>query len=251
MVRPAKEHRLKASPEHQRELLAVQDIDIRLDQLAHKARTLPQLARITEVTNELAELNTALVIATTELSDLNQQIIRAEGDVATVKTRAKRDQDLLDSGSITSGKQLEDLQNEISSLTRRQSELEDAELELMESAEEIQTRVREISEKIEQNQAELGMLETAKTEAMTSITDDESGLRQERLVIASKIPDDLLTLYNKIRDTQGGVGAAPLVGGRCEGCHMQLSPSDLGLINQAEADEVVRCEECRRILVRK
>ena len=68
--------------------------------------------------------------------------------------------------------------------------------------------------------------------------------------VAATVPDDLLALYTKLRDSSGGVGAAALRRGQCEGCHLQLNTTDLNRIREADADEVVRCEECRRILIR-
>jgi hypothetical protein len=37
---------------------------------------------------------------------------------------------------------------------------------------------------------------------------------------------------------------------RCEGCHIELSGSELAAVRAAAPDEVVRCDNCRRILVR-
>ena len=68
--------------------------------------------------------------------------------------------------------------------------------------------------------------------------------------MAPEIPADLLALYDRIRADSGGIGAAPLHRGRCQGCQITLTPADLGRIRAEPADEVVRCEECRRILVR-
>ena len=67
--------------------------------------------------------------------------------------------------------------------------------------------------------------------------------------MVADVPADLLKLYEQIRNTRG-VGAAMLRAGRCEGCHLTLNTVDLNQIRAAAADEVVRCEECRRILVR-
>jgi predicted nucleic acid-binding Zn-ribbon protein len=69
-------------------------------------------------------------------------------------------------------------------------------------------------------------------------------------VIATEIPDDLLALYERIRADQAGVGAAHLQRGRCGGCRLELPPSEIEQLRKAPANEVIRCEECRRILVR-
>ena len=61
---------------------------------------------------------------------------------------------------------------------------------------------------------------------------------------------NLLALYDRIRASSGGVGAAALQHGRCEGCRLSLSPVALNAIRAAAPDAVLRCEECSRILVR-
>ena len=82
--------------------------------------------------------------------------------------------------------------------------------------------------------------------------DAEAGERQrERDALAAELAGPLLDLYEKLRASSGGQGAAALHRGRCEGCHLTLSPIDLDRIKKAPADEVLRCEECRRILVRR
>ena len=63
------------------------------------------------------------------------------------------------------------------------------------------------------------------------------------------IPDVLLALYERLRE-QKGIGAALLRARQCGGCNMTLDASELSRIRSAPVDEVVRCEECQRILVR-
>lgn len=228
----------------------MQAVDTRLDQLAHSEATLPQTQQVNEFTEQLAELNTDLVNASTELSDLEREVRRAEDEVDQVRKRTIKDQQLLDSGSITSGKQLEEIQHEIASLLRRQTELEDTQLEVMERAEEAQDRVTSLTQAVGDKQQSLAEVRAAQEAAMAEFAIERADLLSRREDLAGAVPTDLLALYDKLRDSLGGVGAAPLRGSRCEGCHMQLAPTDLKIIADAELDEVVRCEECRRILIR-
>lgn len=250
MVPTPEERVLKASPELQSRLLEVQDVDTRLDQLAHREANLPETQQLAELTERLAELNTDVVNASTDLSDLEREVRKAEDEVEQVRKRTAKDQDLLDSGSISSGKQLEEIQHEIASLLRRQTELEDAQLEVMERAEGAQNRVDQLTAAISEAQASQAELESVHAALIAEIADERRQLMAQRDALAADLPADLTALYDKLRDSLGGVGAAPLRGSRCEGCHMQIAPTDLKAIADADADEVVRCEECRRILVR-
>ena len=86
--------------------------------------------------------------------------------------------------------------------------------------------------------------------ALADIAKEEEWRRTSRAPLAADLPPDLVRLYERIRDASGGVGAAMLRHRRCEGCHLEMSGSDLGDARAAAADDVLRCEECNRILVR-
>lgn len=240
---------MKASPEQQVLLLQVQNLDTLLGQLEHRKKTLSQTAQLVEVIDELASLNTRIVQAQTELTDLNRELTKAEGEVASVRSRAKRDQELIDSGSITSSKQLEDLTHEVESLAKRQRDLEDAELEVMEQAEDVTNRVNALTADVEANEARRAQLAAEQEVAHGEIDAEVADAQQQRATHVGQIDGELVSLYEKIRSSTG-IGAAKLSYGRCEGCHMQLAPTEQNAIEAAADDDVVRCEECRCILIR-
>lgn len=69
----------------------------------------------------------------------------------------------------------------------------------------------------------------------------------KRQEASGAIPDDLLTLYEKIRSTKHGVGAAALQVGTCSGCHTKLPAIEAERIRKERG--LQRCDNCRRILV--
>ncbi len=144
--RPCREPSLNAEPATQLRLLEVQEKDTRLSQLAHRGRTLPDAALLAEIDTRLARLRDEVVAAETIASDLAVEQARADQDVAQVRERAKRDRELLDSGAIGDPKQLQSLQSELESLARRQSDLEDVELEIMERADGARAAVVQLTE---------------------------------------------------------------------------------------------------------
>ena len=191
-----------------------------------------------------------LVAAETEESDISREVIKAEGDVQAVRDRAVRDQTRLDNGTVGSAKELEALQHEITSLAKRQADLEDVELEILERLESVQTYIAEQRARRDELVAELAEVERARDEALSGIDQDATYLTGERERAATGLPEDLMALYGKLRADQGGVGAAALQHGCCQGCRLQLTPIEIGRIRSADPSEVLRCEECRRILVR-
>jgi uncharacterized protein len=229
-------------------LLDLQAADTALSQLAHRRATLPELAAIAEHVASAEALNNEVIDAQTEVADIELEQRRLENDVDTVRTRTARDDARLQSGGLPS-RELESLQHEIVSLARRQSSLEDDLLDVMERAEEAEAAVADATRRHETVLAEQRDLEAARDAAFAEIDAAAAQRRPERDSIASGIPADLLGLYEKAR-AHGGTGAALLRQRRCEACHMELPGSEMSAVRNAAPETVVRCENCRAILVR-
>ncbi|MCD0451929.1 C4-type zinc ribbon domain-containing protein [Actinocorallia sp. API 0066] len=241
---------MKAAPRDQLRLLDLQELDTSLNRLAHRRRTLPELAELAALEGRIGELRDKLVRARTDLADLDREQAKAEQDVDQVRARADRDRKRLDSGLVTSAKDLSSLQSEITSLERRQSDLEEVVLEIMERREEAEARVTAVEAEQRELDVTLTDLNERKAKAEQEIS-GQSGLTTDaRKGVAADIPGDLLALYEKLREQFDGVAAAALTRGQCQGCRLALNTSDLNRIRAAAADDIVRCEECRRILVR-
>lgn len=241
---------LNAEPADQLLLLDLQAHDSHLDRLRHQASTLPEHAELIALERRRTDLETRHVAARTEVADLERQQAKADADVDLVRQRAARDQQRLDSGAVSSAKDLEALQHELVTLARRQSELEDVELEIMERLEDAQRNRDALASEVDAVQADLARVTAQRDEALAGIKAEADGVAAERAVVVPRIPAELLALYAKLREHNAGVGAARLHQRRCEGCSLELTASDLVRIREAEPDDVLRCEQCRRILVR-
>jgi uncharacterized protein len=228
----------------------VQDLDSRVDRLVHHRRTLPEHEQIADLGKQREEAAGRALVAQTEVDDLGREQRKADADVEQVKTRRERNQQRLDQGQVGSPKELESLQHELQTLERRISDLEDAELDVMERLENAQAELDRLQSAIEEYDRSLGELELRRDAAVTQIDEEVASAEAERAQIVDGIPDDLLKLYERLRASHGGVGAAALVQRRCQGCRLELNAADLRAIAAAPDDEVLRCEECQRILVR-
>ncbi len=240
---------LKADPSRQWRLLDLQAIDTRLDQIAHARANLPQGAAIVAARSELASLETELVNARTAVGDVQRELTKSEQDVQLVRDRAARDQSRLDSGQ-GSAKDLTALQHELVSLARRQSELEDMEIEVMERAESLSQQVTELEARRAEVSQRLETLESEQTAAISDLESEAAKVSAGRADIVAGVGDDLVTLYEKIRTQSGGLAAAELRHRRCGGCRLELNTIEIDRIRRAPQDEVLRCEECRRIMIR-
>jgi predicted nucleic acid-binding Zn-ribbon protein len=238
---------VKAAPEAQRRLLDLQAIDTALAQLAHRRKSLPELAEIDKISRELSALEDERIRAQVAVDDLDRDIARFEKDIEQVRTRKDRDKARLDAGGAL--REIEGLQHELATLNRRQSELEDAELELMEQREGAEKTLDDVKKRLAEAGERRYAAEARRDEANSDITKEQEFRNQARVPLAGDLPPDLLALYDKIR-AESGLGAALFRAGRCGGCRIELYGADLNRVKSAPADELVRCEECRRIMVR-
>jgi uncharacterized protein len=240
---------VKASPQSQLLLLDLARLDAELARLDHRRNSLPEVAELARMEARAAELKDAIVVAETDLGDLAKEQGRAERDVDQVRTRIDRDKARLDAGQVSAARELATLQSEIESLHRRQDDLEEIVLDLMERREALVSRRDELAAERDSLAGEMATVAARRDAAVKEIDEQAGRASDQRAGIAAEVPADLLKLYEQIRGSRG-VGAAMLRAGRCEGCHLTLNTVDLNEIRASAPDEVVRCEECRRILVR-
>jgi predicted nucleic acid-binding Zn-ribbon protein len=167
-----------------------------------------------------------------------------------VRTRRVRDQERMDSGAVANPKDLERMQHELVSLERRITSLEDEELEVMERLEEAQQALDSLLGQLRAADERLVALGEARDQQVLEIEEELAKVKSERDPAAADIPAELLALYDRLRENKGGVGAAALRARQCGGCRLSLDNAELAVIRKAPSDEVIRCEECQRILVR-
>jgi predicted nucleic acid-binding Zn-ribbon protein len=239
---------MKADPQAQEQLLELPQTDHRLAQLRREVETSQLKARAKETRAAVVTAEETLVGARTQIKDLEREITRAEQDVQTVRSRVDRDQQTLDSGAATP-KQMTDIQHELQSLARRQAELEDVELEIMESLEQMNSTLRDAEQAMDQARRDAQEAAAAWDRREDEIASETVALEQHRADVVAMLPADLVALYEKIR-ARSGLGAGLLRHARCGSCQLELSSSDLDRVRSAPADEVVRCEECGAIMVR-
>jgi predicted nucleic acid-binding Zn-ribbon protein len=241
---------LKADPFTMLKLLDVQIVDSKLSQLAHRKRTLPELAEIASLTQRRVELDGRRVELSTRVSDLSEHQRRLDADVEQVRARKQRNQHRLDSGAVGSPKDLSNLQHEIVALDRRIASLEDEELDYMEQVEQAQGELDAVLAELSELDDQVSRHSTARDAAFAEFDEAAAASSAEREQLAGDLPEALLTLYERVRSSHGGVGAAALVRRQCQGCRLQLNAGDVAVLAKAPVDEVLRCPECDRILVR-
>ena len=240
---------MQASPEQQSLIFELQLLDNEIMQANTKLKSLPEIEQLLHIDKRIVTATDELATVKAEADQIALELRRGEVDVETVTDRIKKDEARLASGNATP-KELEQLQHEVGTLKKRQETLEEIELEIMVRSEAITARTNTLTTdlaSLETLKAEINQrLTTASGEINAVITNKSSD--REKVVV--KIEKPLIDLYEKIRTASGGVAAAALVGNKCNGCNLAINAVEMERIKSLAKDELLRCEECRRILVR-
>lgn len=228
-------------------LLELQAEDVAITRLEERKASLPEAARLKELTDLAEELALDLEIATKQDEEVAREHAKLEGEIELIDQKIGREEQRMFAGTVSNPKELSSLQAEVESLKRRKGGLEDQLLEVMEQREGSSSTVARISAELEAAAAEAEELRS-KVALLTADIDAQLALHSSgRDQIATDLPADLLSLYDKIRDQKHGVGAAALEQGTCQGCHTKVPQKEIERMRSEGG--LHRCDNCRRILV--
>jgi predicted nucleic acid-binding Zn-ribbon protein len=231
------------------DLLVVQGLDTTADQLRHRRAHLPERAELATCQSRLQALEKEAGEVQAQRDELARNEKRLEDEIAMVREKSVQTDKRLYSGTVNVPRELTALQEEIDALKRRQRQLEDQELELMEQAEPLDAQLATYAgERAALDEQAIGLLSRIAEEE--SVIDAELvGVLARRDEAVASVPAPLLDEYEQLRRALGGIGVARLTGNRCEGCHLTLSAVDVDRIRREPPDTVSHCTECSRILV--
>jgi predicted nucleic acid-binding Zn-ribbon protein len=238
---------LKASPEEQALLLDIQSIDTRLQQLEHRAKSIPEHAALQLLAVENSELLVTLAEQKGVLEDARIELKRVESDVEVVEARITRDSARLQASS--SVKDVAALEQELASLRKRQFDLEEIELTVMERVEQQDAVVGHLGEQVGAVQGRMADVEGERDSAMKVIDAERTNAAANRSALVGKVSPDLLALYEKQRGRYGS-GASLLRGGVSQASGVKLNENDMVAIRAAAPDDVIMCPDSNAILVR-
>jgi predicted nucleic acid-binding Zn-ribbon protein len=169
-----------------------------------------------------------------------------ELEIASLEDKAKGTSDRLYSGTVTNPKELQDMEQEIQSLGRRQREIEDTLLEAMMALEESQAEGAQAQADLEAIEerwaASQGDLATEKQ----ALDADLRELEAEREEMVGKVDADALAAYEELRARLGGLAVATLQDEVCMACGVVPTSSVIQKARHGQLD--ARCPTCGRIL---
>lgn len=150
------------------------------------------------------------------------------------------------SGAVNHPKELQDLQNEVTSLRRRREALEEKQFEALLVAETAEVRSVEVRHRLDR-------AETAAAEAHGNLREEREQLKVSaarlginRDVVAASIPVPDLELYTRLRQSKKGRAVSQLDEGACTACG--VAPSSSRIQDARQGNDIILCGNCGRIL---
>jgi hypothetical protein len=230
-------------------LLVVQDLDTLITQLVHRRAAFAERVGLTALEAELAGLvagEAELVVRRNELAGAQKEL---EEQIAANNERRSGIEQRMYAARGSSTRDLQAMDEEVRHLNQRRSELEDEELVVMVDQEPIDAALAELVQQRSPIDDKAKVLRAEVAEGQDEIDGELTTARAARAAEAAELPAALSERYEALRARLKGTGAARLIGHRCDGCHLELSPVEVDRIRAATPDTVVTCDQCGRILV--
>lgn len=223
-------------------LYDLQSLDLGSDEAE---RTLASLKSHLGETEELRNSRETLARKEKEKKDLATRMKDRELDLEELREKIAATENTLYRGQGHSPKELASLQKEEEILKRRQGEVEDEILEVMDGMEaldqeleDLQPRLKALEARWQEEQARL----RKEAEALRMGLEE---LRSKREALVASLDAEVVTTYEELRNYKGGVAVALVEGGICRGCGVDVPPSQQQEILRGR---VVHCSNCERIL---
>lgn len=232
------------------DLLTLQEHDTAADRLLHRRQTLPERAALAEAEAIRAELDGDLAKARDRRDEVLREERKLDDEVRTLEDRAKAEETKMYSGTISSPKELQAMSADVAHLRKRARELEDEELAVLERREVHDAEVAKVESAIAAVVADIELFSAALRASEAEIEAELKLEQDARSALVPGIPANVMSLYEQVRASNRGMGAARLVGSNCQACHLALPATEVDRIRHMAADAIARCEHCGAILVR-
>ncbi len=230
-------------------LLAVQDLDTPITQLAHRRVVLADRVGLTGFEADLAAKGAEEAVLLEQRGALAATQKELEAQIAAIDERSSGIERRMYAARGSSTRDLQAMDDEVRYLNQRRGELEDEELVAMVDQEPIDAALAELAVVTVPLRERVAALRSEVAQGQAAIDGELATATAARAAEAAQLPPALYDRYEALRIRLKGTGAARLIGHHCDGCHLELSAAEVERIRATTPDTVVTCDQCGRILV--
>lgn len=223
-------------------LVALQELDTRLDQIKEKLGDLPETVKTLEIQieNEKEQngiRQTSIEENAASILDNNGKITELKGKIAKYKEQIYL---------VTTNREYDALTAEIEF---NEAAVKEAETQIIQSEEDSE-RLKKAFEDSDKTVADMEKnLEDAKTSLIATQKETEkeqSELETKREGLIKNVPRNYLSVYTRVRKARNGLAVVPLMRDACSGCHNRVIPQKR--VDIYKKNQVITCDFCGRFL---
>ncbi len=237
---------MKANLQDQKSLLELAKLDLELVRNASEKAKLLASTEIESASNLGLDLSDQLIDARNRVGDLELELKRSENDLELVENRIAKDKERL--ATTSSPKDAQGIEHELTSLAKRKSELEDAQLAILETLDSVRSELLSATERKQASEQELARLQRELASSIDELDSKRSELVASRQKLVATLDPELATAYQRKADR--GSSAGQLIGRECGACRLSITATNLDEITALPADEIAECPNCQAYLVR-
>jgi predicted nucleic acid-binding Zn-ribbon protein len=237
---------MKLDKPGQSALLKLSQVDLEIEQVKAEISKAVNSQELSEASAKLSEASGEVLSARTTFENLNMEARKADDNLHLVEERIARDIERLNNTS--SPKDAQAMQAEVESLTRRKSDLEEVELEVLERLEKADAELASISATREELSKVVANLQESIQLQVDDLKSRGRKLTADREILLAKVPEDVLLKYQNLAAKQIAVGQ--IENRSCTACRMGLTASTIDALSSLAEDEVGSCPECLAMIVR-
>lgn len=223
-------------------MLRLQSLDGRATELTKEIATLPKHIAETEKKLHGGERKLEADRAALAANQRDRKKMDSDIQINEQKISKLKDQML----SAKNNEQYKAFQHEIEFCQAEIGKCEDRILELMAASEPLDKNVKtaELSLKQEKQQVEAEKAITREKTAKDQLLLKE--IEEDRMGVVVLMTKSVLTNYERLRKSRGGVALAEALDGRCSKCHISFRPQFMQELKKG--DKIMICESCNRML---
>jgi predicted nucleic acid-binding Zn-ribbon protein len=224
-------------------LFQLQKIDTQLDQIQLRLNQIDAILQSNE-TLKKAEQNAAG--ADQALKEAQVSLQRTESAVQAQRLKIEISEASLYSGRIHVTKELQDLQNEILSLKRYQSKLEDEQFQAMVALEDAELLQKKNAQELILAQGDAASQSAGLHGEQSQLIKTQERLHTERLAVTPQINAESLSIYARLREQKHGLAVCQVKEDACAACGTVLRPEERQAARSPT--QLIRCGTCGRLL---
>ncbi len=229
-------------------LWELQELDLAIGALAERLAQSPFHREAEEAADNLVRVREALELAEQTFKEQHKRLRRGELDLETITAEYGGLHRRLYSGETKNVKELEQMEVKLGLVKQKQLTLEEKLLGLMESMEQQEELIGELTSQKDDADAEMHKRQQLLDEELARLGKELEKLEEQHRLLSAQIEPGRLQLYRDISERYQGRGVARVIDDICQGCRVSISSAQRGFLYNPQT--LVYCENCGRLLVR-